>query len=184
MKFIIFCVLVTSCSATFNFKSVKYKFKDDDSTIIVAGKVPGRWTNSRKLEAVNKNFDIEYQFIYADSSIFYISNAETFCFPNSDHIKKINSEESRLRLQNYRHVAESNEFNKKMGYLSVIMPQAPYNMSFSGKDEHGLYWKDIKYGDISIGYTGVSEENKLLFDAALDLFIVSSNINKDSERGM
>lgn len=176
MKFIysiFFCVLVTSCSATFNSKSVKYKFKVDDSTIIVAGKVPGRWTNSRKLEVVNKNFDIEYQYIYADSSIFYISNAETFCFPNYNNIKNINTEESKLRLQDHRFVAESNEFSIMKGYLSTIMPSAPYNMVFSGKDEQGLYWKDIKYGEVSIGYTSVSEENKYFFDAALDLFIVS-----------
>lgn len=79
-----------------------------------------------------------------------------------------------MRLQDHRFVAESNEFSIMKGYLSTIMPSAPYNMVFSGKDEQGLYWKDIKYGEVSIGYTSVSEENKYFFDAALDLFIVSS----------
>lgn len=52
------------------------------------------------------------------------------------------------------------------------MPRAPKNMTFEGIDEDGLFWKDIKYDNISIGYVGVSKDNKDLFDNALESFKV------------
>ena len=39
-----------------------------------------------------------------------------------------------------------------------------------GINVNGLFWKDIKIGNISIGYNNVSEEEKIIYDKAINTF--------------
>ncbi|MCC8034588.1 MAG: hypothetical protein LIO77_01480 [Rikenellaceae bacterium] len=150
-------------------KKVNHRFQRD-LTIKVSGNVPSNYHELKKIETHNKFFDIEYQYIYADSSMLYISNAKTFTFPNYSNIKNMNSDESILRLEDDDLIVETNILLMEHG--KVPLPRASYNMTFGGIDEDGLFWKDIKYGDIYIGYLNVPADKKELFDNSLDSFVI------------
>lgn len=165
----LYCLLIISCAASKPFKSVKYKF-NETSAVNIFGKVPKNYVDIKKIKVHNETFDIEYQYVYNDSSILYISNAKTFTFPNYDNINNIDSEDSRLRLQDDDFIVETNKI--LIGNGKTPLPRIPYNIIFEGVDKDSLFWKDMKYGNIYIGYMGVSKRNKELFDNALNSFEV------------
>lgn len=99
--------------------------------------------------------EMEKQFIYSDSSKIYISDlgCSRINYSNisslGDSILKVHCDNIELKVA----VSSKLEQNYKLPY-SVI----------SGKDSRGFYWKDIRNGYINVGYKGVSEGKKSVYD--------------------
>ena len=99
--------------------------------------------------------EMEKQFIYSDSSKIYISDlgCSTINYSNinslGDSILKVQCDNIELKAATSSDLGQ----NYKLPY-SII----------SGKDLQGLYWKDIRNGYVNIGYKGVSEDKKKLYD--------------------
>ena len=107
--------------------------------------------------------EIENKFIYNDSSFIYITNFKNT--PNYNNIFNLGDSIAQIRFQN---ALLSTEINKLMD--SVIITPIPHTIELSGIQKDGLYWKDVKNGDISIGYVNVQLKNKEIYDNAINSF--------------
>ena len=58
--------------------------------------------------------------------------------------------------------------NKELG--REVIKTLPDTFELAGRNDKLLYWKDIKIGDLSIGYLNVPQEKKALFDKAIESF--------------
>jgi hypothetical protein len=99
--------------------------------------------------------EIEKQFIYADSSKIYISDLGCSGI-NYSNISSLGDSILKAQCDNieFKVIVSSNlGQNYKLPY-SII----------SGKDSQGFYWKDIRNGYVNVGYKGVSEDKKKLYD--------------------
>ena len=96
-----------------------------------------------KKKIMNDTYIIMY--VYADSTIFYISK-DNF---NPYHINK----ENRIK-----------KFKKDVDITSVFID----TIDISGKDSLGNYWRDRKEYSIYWGYKNVPAEKKEIFDRAMD----------------
>lgn len=95
--------------------------------------------------------EVEYQFRYSDNSLIYVSNDAVTGGGNYDNIKTLNDSIYKIRFPNNRYQA----------LLDTI--------ELSGTLD-SLYWKDIKLNRFSIGYRGVSEKRKDIYEKALQTF--------------
>lgn len=102
----------------------------------------------------------ENRYIYDDSSFIYITKFKST--PNYYNIKKMGDSIFNLRFQNEELVSEINRLTN----LTIVKP-LPDTVELSGKQDDGLYWKDIKMGEISLGYVNVKPEKVYLFDKAV-----------------
>lgn len=166
---IVIGLLFSSCAAT-NTTVVRHRLENGDNVYKIRMTLPSNYTNNYGHIVYSKNSDNTWFYVYSDSSEVYINNAITFTFPNYENIKRLNNDQSKLRLQNESFIISANEALEEKQL--PLLPLAPYHFELSGQDENGLYWKDIKYGNISIGYLRVQENKKEMFDNALESFKV------------
>lgn len=156
--------LLTSCATT-NTVLVRNKLERDGHTLKVKLSIPSNYVENYMTIITSKYNDNVHHYIYGDSSEIYINNAITFAFPNYDNIKRLNNKESELRLQNVELIVA---VNKSLAEKQLpLLPVVPDFYELSGTDARGLYWKDIKKGNISVGYLNVPESQKQNFDNAL-----------------
>ena len=102
----------------------------------------------------------ENHYIYNDSSFFYITKFKTT--PNYYNIKKMGDSIFNFRFQNEELASEINRLTNQ----TIINP-LPDTIELSGQQNNGLYWKDLKVGEISVGYVNVKPEEVFLFEKAI-----------------
>lgn len=107
--------------------------------------------------------EYEHKYKYEDSSFIYLTTFDVT--PNSENIENLGDSIYRYRFQNEE---LRKEVNKMLG--KEVMKTLPDTFKLSGKDKNDLFWKDIKYGEISIGYVNVPKEKKEVFDKSLETF--------------
>jgi hypothetical protein len=81
---------------------------------------------------------------------------------NTQNIQTLGDSISKFRFQHNSLIKELNTFWRREYYRVW-----PDTLELSGKDSDSLYWKDIKIGDVSVGYLKVSEKKKKIFDKSL-----------------
>ena len=105
--------------------------------------------------AIPKKFEIKYvrgdgedkmekQFWYSDSSVTYVSDFENNL--NYDNIRALSS----LYAKDA----------KAFVFRDTLM--------LEGKTKTGLYWKNIRYNNVSIGYNNVNLQQKSIYDQSLN----------------
>jgi len=94
---------------------------------------------------IQGNSEVEHRYIYPDSSIIFITS-----FYNTP---------------NYDILREANLYHKKFEAAVAKQDTLVLEGLYQNK-----YWKDITYGDISIGYVDASKEKKSVYDKALETF--------------
>ena len=105
----------------------------------------------------------ENQYLYSDSSMIYLTNFKNT--PNYKNILYTNDSIFNFRFQNQELIKGINELSDKES-IKIL----PDTFELSGIDKDSLYWKDIKFDKISIGYKKISKEKKDMFDGALKSF--------------
>jgi hypothetical protein len=105
--------------------------------------------------------ETEELYFYRDSSCVYITDNVTPYY-NSQNIQMLGDSVSKFRFQHNSLIKELNNFWGRE-YYKVW----PDTLELSGKDSDSLYWKDIKIGDVSVGYLKVSAKKKKLYDKSL-----------------
>lgn len=95
---------------------------------------------------ISGNHGKEYQYWYKDSMLFYFSNETGIATQNYENISK-NQEARRIRT---RAILENDTFN------------------LEGIGDKNLFWKECFYKDITIGYMNVPNEEKEIFDKAIN----------------
>lgn len=105
--------------------------------------------------AIPKKFEIKYvrgdgedkmekQFWYSDSSVIYVSDFENNL--NYDNIRALSS----LYAKDA----------KAFVFRDTLM--------LEGNTKTGLYWKNIRYNNVSIGYNNVKLQQKSIYDQSLN----------------
>ena len=91
---------------------------------------------------ISGSHETEHRVVYKDSSTIYLTNDEVGSVLNYDNIKKISDKQ-------------------QTGKLFVD------TLSLEGQTEEGLYWKEIKLDEISVGYVNVPPDKKERYEQAL-----------------
>ena len=105
----------------------------------------------------------EDYYIYKDSAYIYISDFDIS--PNYNNIANLGDSILSYRFQNKELYREVNNLLGEDRFKIVSDTLELY-----GINVNGLFWKDIKIGNISIGYNNVSEEEKVIYDKAINTF--------------
>ncbi len=151
---ILFTILMASCAINKDLATIKFKPTDAYPKYILD--VPKDY----KLKILSVTVEKEYQYTYNDSSMVYLTNFDNT--PNYDNIKSMGDSIANFRFQNEE---MTKEINQTLG--REVVKALPDTFELSGIDNNSLYWKDIKVGEISIGYQKVPKEKKELFDESL-----------------
>lgn len=91
---------------------------------------------------VSGSHETEHRVVYQDSSIIYLTNDEAGSALNYDNIQKISDKQ-------------------QTGKLFVD------TLSLEGQTKEGLYWKEVKLDEISVGYVNVPPDKKEQYERAL-----------------
>jgi len=151
---ILFAILMMSCSTNKDLITIKYKPTKTYPKYILD--VPKGY----ELKIFSVTLENEYQYIYEDSSMIYLTNFKNT--PNYENIKELGDSIINYRFQNEDLTKGINQLLGKEFAMAL-----PDTFELSGTDNNSLYWKDIKVGKISIGYQKVPKEKKELFDKSL-----------------
>lgn len=92
----------------------------------------------------------EYQFIYADSSLIYITNYTVS--PNDENL-----------------ALSGQDSTKKAYRMSNSIKRRSDTLTLEGKSASGLLWKETIIGDFHSGYKNVPAQNKVSYDNALKM---------------
>jgi hypothetical protein len=158
MKFkFLFSIMVFLFISSFDFVIVKYESKVEKAKYEI--EIPSNYVNYFFI--TGGEAESEYVYFYKDSSCIYITD-NIIPFVNCNNIDRLGDSISNFRFQNNE---LKEELNKTLG--KEIFKLWPDTLELFGKDENFLYWKDIKIGNISIGYGRVPKENKKTFDESL-----------------
>lgn len=103
-----------------------------------------------KIYSASGETGMENQYLYPDSSMFYIS----------DFGSTIN--EQNIQNEGYA--------SKKFEYSMQVVGLTNDTLILSGRNQSGAYWKEVLIGKVSIGYLNVSKEKKDFFDKAIETF--------------
>lgn len=114
---------------------------------------------------------IENQYIYNDSSFIYITNFKNT--PNYFNVKSLGDSIADYRFQNEKLTSQINQFLDS----TIIIP-LPDTIELKGVQANGLFWKDYKIGNVSVGYVNVPIENKSTFNKAINSIRLSKR-NKE-----
>lgn len=152
-------VLLTSCTVNRDLNTVRYNHRDDLKYSIDVPK-------DYEVKGYEVTTEIERRYVYDDSSYIYITNFTHT--PNYENIELLGDSILQYRFQNEELVTEVNEILGKEE-LTVL----PRRFELSGKNRKSLFWKDIKIGEVSIGYVNVPREKKELYDKSLKTFRIT-----------
>ena len=105
--------------------------------------------------------------LYSDSSCVYITDMKSTRI-NGWNIKMLGDSIYDFRFQDNDFKKAMNDLLAEYGLYEYMNKQLwPDTLELSGKDEDSLYWKDIKIGEVSVGYAKVTRKNKKMFDKSL-----------------
>jgi hypothetical protein len=91
---------------------------------------------------------MEYQYLYSDSSMIYVSSDKQSATPNEENISNQDGAKSKR-----------------------LMAWSENKDCVLEGENNGLYWKEkILEGEIKLGYKGVPKSKKELFDNAIQSF--------------
>lgn len=156
-KYYIIFLLVWACGCSpYNLVKKKYPFKHAIATI----RIPKDGNESWEVEDGSD----ETLFLYKDSAIIYLTRSNPY--QNSNNIKKLGDSIHVLRFSNLLRLKINNNLGDK-NTPEILIPVLPEKYELSGVGVDLLYWKDILIKGISIGYSNVSHEKKVIFDTAL-----------------
>jgi hypothetical protein len=156
-KLIVYFFLVINIGCSLEKETVIVKYRSTRSSQIYYLDVPIGFA----FKGYGVTIESENQYIYNDSSFIYISNFKNT--PNYYNIKELGDSIFQFRFQNEELVSELNQLIAK----SIFNP-LPDTFELSGQQKSGLYWKDIKLGQISVGYVNVPKEKRAIFDEAIE----------------
>ncbi|MGB0522488.1 MAG: hypothetical protein ACPGJS_05985 [Flammeovirgaceae bacterium] len=139
MKNLILLLILTLTISCKANELVKVKFVRVKSARYCIMKVPKGFEFHRS----SGSRETEFMYLYSDSSILYITS-----FTNTE---------------NYKNIRDQGSY-----YQKLDAHYADSTLFLQGVDSLGLYWKDITFGELSIGYKNVAESQKALFDSALN----------------
>ncbi|AMR34229.1 hypothetical protein A0256_23645 [Mucilaginibacter sp. PAMC 26640] len=105
--------------------------------------------------------ELENQYVYSDSSYIYISDFGGSTL-NDKNIRSLGDSIANKRF-------EGTELKAKIA-KQLGRQYEPETMILQGRMANGLYWKDIRILNLSIGYVSVSEIKKSEFEKALASF--------------
>lgn len=160
MKYLIgFVLILTSCKVNRDLNTVKYSHRDNLKYSIDVPK-------GYEVKGYEVTAEIERRYVYADSSYIYITNFRYT--PNYENIKLLGDSVLQYRFQNEELMTQVNEILGKEK-IAVL----PKRFELSGKNRKSLFWKDIKVGEVSIGYANVPNEKKELYDKSLKTFRIT-----------
>ncbi len=137
---------------------VKVKFTPDKWSPKYFIKVPKGYNDRNIIIGGNEYEMLTY---YPDSSIIYIANTNTPSY-NYKNILNLGDSIANYRFQN---VEIAKETNQLLGKEAIKVLSDTFELS--GVDSNLLYWKDLKLGELSVGYAKVPKEKKELFDKSL-----------------
>lgn len=129
-------LIIISCNAS-QVSVVNYS----TNTIKAKAKLPKGFT--KKIVEAGQN--TEYHFLYADSSVIYITD------------------EKGTPIINYKNI-ENDSIAIQKSFLASMENDT---LTLQGKDKLGRYWKNKKLKEVSIGYLNVPKSRKAAFDKAL-----------------
>lgn len=152
---IIICVL--SCTVYNDVEKIKFIIPQEITCFM---KIPNNYRFERYEALCEEKEDFYY---YEDSSFIYISSFKVS--PNYNNIKNLGDGIVAYRFQNKELIKE---INLEVG--REVLKILPDTFELSGLNERGLFWKDIKINNITIGYDNVSKGRKDIFDNALKSF--------------
>lgn len=154
MKYLIGVFLIlTSCTMSKELSTVKYSPK---AHLKYSLDVP----KGCEIKLYEVTIEKERRYAYKDSSFIYITNFRIT--PNYENIKSLGDSVLQFRFQNEELTKAVNEL---LGKIQVAV--LPDTFELSGVNSKSLFWKDIKIGEVSIGYNNVPKEKKELFDKSL-----------------
>lgn len=154
MKYLIGVFLIlTSCTMSKELSTVKYSPK---AHLKYSLDVPKGY----EIKGYEVTVEKERRYVYKDSSFIYITNFRDT--PNYENIKSLGDSVLQLRFQNEELTKQVNELLGK-NQVAVL----PDTFELSWVNSKSLFWKDIKIGEVSIGYDNVPKEKKELFDKSL-----------------
>lgn len=133
---IIALLIIVSCKATQE-SIVNYS----TNTIKAKAILPEGFT--KKIVEAGQN--TEYHFLYADSSVIYITD------------------EKGTPAINYKNIDNDSIAIQK----SFLASMENDTLTLQGKDKLGRYWKNKKLKEVSIGYLNVPKSRKADFDRAI-----------------
>lgn len=151
---ILLTILMASCSINKDLEIIKFEIAETYPKYLLD--IPKGF----ELKILGVTVEKEQQYTYSDSSMIYLTNFRNT--PNYENIKSMGDSIANFRFQN---VEMTKEINQTMG--REVVKELPDIFELSGIDNNSLYWKDIKFGKISIGYQNVPKERKELFDKSL-----------------
>jgi len=153
---VILVAALLSCSSPFSFVTVGHvvykgsKYRLD---------IPRRYQFMGSEAGVEK----ENMYVYPDSSCIYITDFKLT--PNAKNIKALGDHIFQWRFQNEDLMKA---VNQAVGREAVKV--LPDTFELLGVDKEGKYWKDVKIGKTTVGYSNVSEGKVPIYERALSSF--------------
>ncbi|PUV22501.1 hypothetical protein [Sphingobacterium athyrii] len=157
MKCMVFLVaVVSSCRVKSDFVTVKHVVYKGS---IYKLDIP-RGYQFTGFEAGVENENI---YLYPDSSHIYITDFKHT--PNANNIKALGDSIFQLRFQNEDLLKE---VNRSIGIeVAKVLPDT---FELLGVDKEGKYWKDVKIGKTTVGYSKVPEGKVPIYERVLSSF--------------
>ncbi|WP_347160473.1 hypothetical protein [Pontibacter chitinilyticus] len=154
-------LVTVSCVNSQGSTTIQYKNKSAEKSCragLYSMKIPKGF---KLMTLVGGHDEKEKQYVYPDSAAIYVTNFRASTL-NYNNIMTLGDSIADERLASTELKAEISR--------SLGKEYTPDTLVLHGITDKGLYWKDIKVGCISIGYTNVPEHRKSEFNKALDSF--------------
>lgn len=160
--YIILLSVMVSCVSSQGITAIQYKRQKTDESLkntTYSMMVPKGY---KLITLVGGHSELEKQYVYSDSTKIYISDFGNSML-NYNNILSLDDSIANKRFEGLELKAKiAKELGKEYNPETLIL---------HGKTPHGLYWKDVRVGYLSIGYVNVPENRKMEFDKALSSFM-------------
>ena len=157
--------MITSCASKSGMDKIVCTFDD----------VPNEQFNAKCFMTVPKNYHFtkiiagnsgyEIRLTYEDGSIIYLSHSPSTRPPNYENIKNLGDSLLQYRFQN-KELAMA--VNCVLGYDAIQILSD--TIQLSGMNQNKLFWKDICFYGVSIGYDNVRTEKIVFYDRCIESF--------------
>lgn len=157
MKCMVFLVaVVSSCRVQSDFVTVKH--------VVYKGS-KYRLDIPRGYQFMGSEAGVEKEniYVYPDSSCIYITDFKHT--PNAKNIKALGDHIFQCRFQNEDLMKA---VNQAVGREAVNV--LPDTFELLGVDKEGKYWKDVKIGKTTVGYSKVPEDKVPIYERVLSSF--------------
>lgn len=151
-----FFAVQISCRSQFDFVTVRH-------TVYKGSKYKLGIPNGYQFKGAEAGVEKEHIYVYPDSSFIYVTDFKII--PNANNIKVLGDSIFQFRFQNEDLIKEANRVIGKE--VAKVLPDT---FELSGINKDGKYWKDVKIGKISVGYSNVSEAKVSIYERALSSF--------------